>query len=84
MSTATVNENIYYRESLTVWGDTCSMQVRGKAGIVLHHMHGAPRSGEDLHPYVIPVADAVLIRDVLNAATDRGDLPADVTASVDG
>lgn len=75
------DENIYYRESLTVWGTTCSIQARGASGIVLHHMDGAPRSSEDGQPYEIPAADAVLIRDVLNAATDRGFLSAEITPS---
>ncbi|KQU33531.1 hypothetical protein [Rhodococcus sp. Leaf233] len=71
--------NSLYRETLTIWGETCSLQVRGQAGLVLHHPDDAPRSREDLHPYEIPVADAVLIRDVLNAATDRGELPSEIT-----
>jgi hypothetical protein len=40
--------------------------------LILHHVDGAPRSPENYHPYVIPAADARILRDLLNAATDRG------------
>jgi hypothetical protein len=69
----------HYRESLTVWGETCSAQMRGLAELVIHHYESAPRSTEDGHPYILPTLDAVLLRDVLNAATDRGFLPRQAT-----
>jgi hypothetical protein len=75
VDTASENPNIHYRESLTVWGQTCSAQMRDLAEFVLHHYDNAPRSTEDGQPYILPTLDAVLLRDVLNAATDRGFLP---------
>ena len=73
------NPNIHYRESLTVWGTTMSAQVRGLGRIALHHYDGALRSTEDGHPYMLTTLDAVLLRDVLNAATERGFLPKPAT-----
>ena len=68
------NDNVHYRQSLTVWGETFSAQMRDGQFLV-HHYDDAPRSTENYEPYVLPVRDAVLLRDVLNAATDRGFLP---------
>ena len=68
------NPNIHYRQSLTVWGTTCSAQMRD-GQFMLHHYDDAPRSTEDGQPYALTVLDAVLLRDVLNAATERGFLP---------
>lgn len=69
------NPNVHYRESLTVWGQTMSAQVRGLATVAMHHYDDAPRSTENGQPYLLTTLDAVLLRDVLNAATDRGFLP---------
>lgn len=73
------NPNIHYRESLTVWGMTMSAQMRGLHGLALYHRDDAPRSSEDGQPYQMPVFDAILLRDLLNAATERGELPAPAT-----
>lgn len=69
------NPNIHYRDSLTVWGETCSVQVRDLATVAINHYEDAPRSTEDSEPYLLPTLDAVLLRDLLNAATDRRFLP---------
>lgn len=68
------NLNAHMRESLTAWGETISMQMRHPHALYLHHMAGAPRASEDGQPWLIPVADARILRDLLNAATDRGQL----------
>jgi len=78
------NENVHYRESLTVWGQTCSAQVRDLGTIALYHYDNAPRSPEDGSPYLLTTLDAVLLRDVLNAATDRGLLPTASGAAAGG
>jgi hypothetical protein len=69
------NPNIHYRESLTIWGPNISVQVRGLATVAFYHLDNAPRSTEDGQPYLLTTLDAVLLRDLLNAATDRGFLP---------
>jgi len=69
------NPNADYRSSLTIWGMTMSAQMRGQLGLALYHRDDAPRSTEDGQPYEMPTFDVVLLRDLLNAATDRGDLP---------
>lgn len=66
--------NIHYKLSLTVWGSAMSAQMR-VGQLALHHYDDAPRSTEDGQPYLLPVKDAVLLRDLLIAATERGDLP---------
>lgn len=71
-------------QTLTVWGDTMSAQLRDTQTVdgqpaptlVMHHYEGAPRSSEDGKPFVLSAIDAVLLRDLLNAATERGELPA--------
>ncbi|MGW5519042.1 hypothetical protein [Nocardia africana] len=71
--------NEYLRDTLTVWGETISAQFRNYqdgAKLVLAVHEDAPQSPEDGQPYELPAADAVLLRDVLNAATERGQLPA--------
>lgn len=68
------DDNIHYRESLTVWGPRISAQVR-IATMHLHHYEDAPRSTEHGHPWVLETLDMVLLRDLLNAATARGELP---------
>lgn len=67
--------NVHYKQSLTVWGETYSAQMRDEA-FAVHHYDGAPQSVEDGQPFMLPVPDAVLLRDLLNAATERGFLPA--------
>lgn len=60
-------------ETLTIWGPTLSAQVRhNHFGLVIYHRPDAPRSTEQGAPYVADIEDARLLRDVLNAATDRG------------
>jgi hypothetical protein len=61
--------NDLLRDTLTVWGDAFSAQIRDytpETNLVLH-------IGDDA--YELSTADAVLLRDVLNAATERGYLP---------
>lgn len=77
-------------QTLTVWGETMSAQFRdcqtlaGEAApqLMIHHIAGAPRSSEDGRPYALPAADAILLRDMLNAATARGELPPRPTPGV--
>jgi hypothetical protein len=69
VDTAPENPNIHYRESLTVWGQTCSAQMRGLAELAIHYYD------DEGQPRVLPTLDAVLLRDLLNAATERGFLP---------
>lgn len=61
-------------EGLTVWTGTVSIQVRD-GYVALHVRDDAPRSTEDGHPVEMPVADATKVRDLLNIATARGQLP---------
>lgn len=71
--------NELLHDTLTVWGDSISAQIRDytpETALALHIREDAPRSAEDGAPYLLPLADAVLLRDVLNAATERGQLPA--------
>ncbi|WP_280389894.1 hypothetical protein [Nocardia wallacei] len=71
--------NEYLHDTLTVWGEAISAQVRDTTPattLALHVRDDARRSSEDGHPYILPIGDAVLLRDVLNAATERGELPA--------
>lgn len=67
-------DNAHMRESLTAWGETISLQIRYPGSLYLHHMDGAPRACEDGQPWLIPRTDARLLRDLLNAATERGEL----------
>lgn len=69
-----LDANVHLKQSLTVWGATVSAQMR-EGVLAVHHYDDAPRSTEDGKPFLLPVADAVLLRDVLNAATERGFLP---------
>lgn len=71
--------NDHMHDTLTVWGDSFSAQLRdyvSGTALALHIRDDAPRCDEDGHPYQLSTADAVLLRDVLNAATARGYLPA--------
>ncbi len=61
-------------EGLTVWTGTVSMQMRD-GQVALHVRDDAPRSSEDGRPVLMPVEDAVRVRDLLNVATARGRLP---------
>lgn len=70
-------------QSLTIWGEHISAQIRSYAALkgnarvaslVLAHVLRAPRSREDGRPYVIGADDARKLRDLLNAATARGEL----------
>lgn len=72
------NPNLHYRVSLTIWGKTCSAQMRD-GQLAVHHYDDAPRSTEDGEPYLLPVFDAVLLRDLLVAATERSYLPEPAT-----
>jgi hypothetical protein len=70
--------NELLHDTLTAWGETISAQIRDctpEAKLVLAVHDNAPRSSEDGHPYLLPVADVVLLRNLLNAATERGELP---------
>jgi hypothetical protein len=71
--------NELLHDTLTIWGETISAQIRDYQDgtqLALHVRDDAPRSSEDGQPYQLPTADVVLLRDVLNAATERGFLPA--------
>ncbi|WP_068059191.1 hypothetical protein [Nocardia xishanensis] len=75
--TDSMNEHLH--DTLTIYGETISAQIRDytpETKLVLHVRDDAPRSTENGHPYELPIGDAVLLRDVLNAATERGELPA--------
>jgi hypothetical protein len=67
--------NVHYRESLTVWGPCCSAQVRNLGQVYLHHYETAVRSSEDGEPWILSTLDAILLRDLLNAATARDFMP---------
>lgn len=60
------------RETLTIYA-TLSAQVRdNQFSLIIYHREDAPRSSEQGTPYVSQIEDARLLRDLLNAATDRG------------
>lgn len=64
--------NDLLRETLTIYA-TLSAQVRdNQFSLIIYHREGAPRSSEQGTPYVSQIEDARLLRDLLNAATDRG------------
>ena len=52
--------------------DTVTLSGGNDTTVIIHHPNGAPRSAEDGHPHYTRAGDARLLRDVLNAATDRG------------
>lgn len=66
--------NVHYRQSLTIWGGGFSAQMRDGT-LAMHHYDGAPRSSEIGEPWLLDLKTTVLLRDMLNAATERGFLP---------
>ena len=58
------------RESLTVWGETFSAQIR-PGGMALYMRPEAPRSTEDGKPFLIEWHDVAKLRELLNEAAAR-------------
>lgn len=77
---------------LTVWGKHLSAQVReyhkldGTKYIgnhlMLYFREDTPVSPEDHRPFEITPEDAILLRDLLNEATRRGDLPPSIVNAI--
>jgi hypothetical protein len=58
------------RQSLTVWGETFSAQIR-PGGMALYIRPEAPRSTEEGRPFLLEHADVAKLRELLNEAGDR-------------
>jgi hypothetical protein len=58
------------RQSLTVWGETFSAQIR-PGGMALYMQPTAPRSNEDGKPYLMEHADVAKLRALLDEAATR-------------
>lgn len=71
MSTFGKGMNKNSEQSLTVWGQDISAQVRLEGQLALYFGASAVRSTEDGQPWLIKPEDAALLRELLNAATRR-------------
>jgi hypothetical protein len=58
------------RESMTVWGETFSAQIR-PGGMALYMRPEAPRSTENGRPYLLEWQDVAKLQELLNEASRR-------------
>jgi hypothetical protein len=67
-----MSENItdQERQSLTVWGETFSAQIR-PGGMAFYVRPEAPRSTEDGRPVLMEWHDVAKLRELLNEAATR-------------